>query len=114
MPSAAATLSAPCVLVSGEDEFGVKQRARQIFQQWCASDGGVDQEIIDAAAANSGEALKALSRLREALQTLPFFGSAKVIWFRDCDFLGDERVAGGAAVTEALAGLARELKAFSW
>lgn len=114
MPSAAATLSSPCFLVSGEDEFAVKQRARHIFQQWCALDGGVDQEIIDASAANSGEALSALARLREALQTFPFFGSAKVIWFQDCNFLGDERAAGAAAVTEALSGLAQELKVFSW
>lgn len=114
MPSAAPALSPPCFLVSGEDEFAVKQRARQIFQQWCALDSGVEQEIIDASAANSGEALKALARLREALQTLPFFGSAKVIWFQDCNFLGDERAAGAAAVTEALIGLAQELKGFSW
>ncbi len=41
--------------------------------------------------------------LREALQTLPFFGTGKVIWLRDCNFLGEERVASAQAVTESLA-----------
>ena len=66
------------MLVCGEDEFAVNQRAKQIYQQWCDELGGMDHEIIDATVANSGEALKVVARLREALQTLPFFGSGKV------------------------------------
>ena len=112
--AAAAKSPAPVVLVFGEDEFAVKQRGRQIYDQWVAEPGGAEQEIIDASASNSGEALKSIARLREALQTLPFFGAAKAIWFRNCNFLGDERTAGAQAVTEALSDLARELKEFSW
>ena len=52
--------------------------------------------------------------MREALQTLPFFGSGKVVWLRDCNFLGDERAATASAVTETLNDLAGELKAFNW
>jgi DNA polymerase-3 subunit delta len=100
--------------VFGEDEFTVKQRARQIYREWTEELGGMDHEIIDASVANSGEALKALSRLRESLQTLPFFGSAKAVWLQNCNFLGDERTAGGQAVTETLAELAQEWKEFSW
>jgi DNA polymerase-3 subunit delta len=74
----------------------------------------MDHETIEAAVANSGEALNALARLREALQTLPFFGTGKVIWLRDCNFLGDERAASAQAVTETLNELAEELKKFSW
>ena len=104
----------PVLLVCGEDEFAVKQRARQVFQQWTRKLGGQDHERIDASVNNSGEALKALAQLREALQTLPFFGGAKVVWLQNCNFLGEERTASAAAVTEALAGLAQELKAFRW
>jgi len=67
----------PVLLVCGEDEFAVKQRAREVFQQWCETAGGSDHERIDASVNNSGEALKALARLRESLQTLPFFGGAQ-------------------------------------
>lgn len=114
MPAPAARQSAPLVLVCGEDEFAVKQRAKQIYLQWTEELGGLDHEIIDGSAVNTAEALKALSRLREALQTLPFFGSGKAIWLQNCNFLGDERAASSQAVTESLANLAQELKDFSW
>lgn len=114
MASAASSSPPSVLLVSGEDEFAVKQRARQVFQQWSAEIGGFDHEIIDATAGNSGDALAALAKLREALQTLPFFGAGKVIWFQNCNFLGEERTAQAQAVTENLASLAQELKAFKW
>jgi len=104
MPSPAVKEAAPLVLVCGEDEFAVKQRAKQIYRTWTEKLGGLDHEIIDATVANSGE----------ALQTLPFFGSGKVIWLQNCNFLGDERAATAQAVTESLGALAQELKDFSW
>jgi len=110
----AARTPPPLALICGDDEFTVRQRARQLYQQWCDELGGMDHETIEAAVSNSGEALAAIARLREALQTLPFFGTGKVVWLRDCNFLGDERAASAQAVTETLAELAEELKAFSW
>ncbi|HTD88303.1 MAG TPA: DNA polymerase III subunit delta, partial [Candidatus Binatia bacterium] len=53
-------------------------------------------------------------KLREGLQTLPFFGSGKVVWLKDCNFLGDERAASAQSVTENLAELAQEFKEFSF
>src|SRR5471032_3040615 len=113
MPASAVKIS-PLALVCGDDEFAVKQRARQLYQQWADELGGMDHEMIDASVANSGDALNAIAKLREALQTLPFFGSGKVVWLRDCNFLGDERAASTQAVTETLAELADELKKFAW
>ncbi len=114
MPAAATQKVPPLKLVWGEDDFTVKQVARELYTAWCEQAGGLDHETIDAGAANSGEALRALARLNEALQTLPFFGSQKVIWFRNCNFLGDERTASAAAVTDALGRLAQTLKSFRW
>src|SRR5262245_28346463 len=90
----------PFMLIWGEDDFSAKRRAREVYQQWCEELGGSDHEIIDANVTNSSEALKALARLREALQTLPFFGTAKAIWFQSCNFLGEERAASAQAVNE--------------
>jgi len=73
----------------------------------------MDHETIDANVGNGGEALKALGRLREALQTLPFFGGGKAIWFKNCNFLAEERSAT-ADVTATLAELSEELKSFPW
>jgi len=77
MPPPAAQPAASLKLVCGEDDFVVKQRARQIHQQWTAEVGGMDHETIDASVTTKDEAFRALAKLREALQTLPFFGSGK-------------------------------------
>jgi len=113
MPAVVSKQSAPVALVCGDDEFAVKQRAKEIYHQWTEELGGMDHEIIDASVANSGEATRALAKLREGLQTLPFFGSGKAVWLQNCNFLSDERWAT-QAVTETLAELAQELKEFSF
>src|SRR2546423_82367 len=112
MPPAAGKKSPALLLVCGEDEFAVKQRAKQVYLQWSEEIGGMDHQIIDGTVSNGGEALRVLAKLREALQTLPFFGSGKTVWLKDCNFLGDERAASSAAVTESLAALSQELKTF--
>src|SRR5947207_15691680 len=114
MPRSAARQTAPLMLICGDDEFAVKQRARQLYHDWTKELGGMDHECLDGRVSNSTEALKVLSRLTEALQTLPFFGSAKVVWLQNCNFLGDERTASTSAVTDSLAGLAELLKDFQW
>jgi DNA polymerase III subunit delta len=114
MPGAAPKRTAPLILVCGEDDFAVKGRSKEIYAAWIEELGGMDHEVLDAAVGNSGEALRVIGKLREALQTLPFFGSAKAIWLQNCTFLGDERAASAQAVTEALADLADELKGFAW
>jgi DNA polymerase-3 subunit delta len=111
MPAAKATSLA---LICGDDEFAVKKRAKEIYLQWSEELGGMDHETIDASVSNSGDALNSIAKLREALNTLPFFGSGKVVWLRDCNFLGDERTASSQAVTETLAEVAEELKNFQW
>ena len=112
MPAAAPAKS--LLLICGDDEFAVKGRAKQIYQEWCVELGGMDHEIIDASVSNSGEALRVLAKLREALQTLPFFGGAKVVWLQNCNFLGEERTASAQAVTETLGEISQELKGFDW
>lgn len=114
MARAVVSSSSNVALFFGDDEFAVKQQAKDLYQKWSAELGGMDHEIIDGQVNNSGEALKALANLRAALQTLPFFGSGKVVWLQNCNFLGDERAASAAAVTEFLSELSQELKTFEW
>ena len=104
----------PLAFIHGDDDFAVSQRARQIYQKWCEEGDGEDNEIVEAHAVNAGEALKALGRLNEAIETLPFFGGGKVVWFKGCNYLGDGRTAKANDVSEALADLATKLKTFDW
>jgi len=115
MPAAEPHLpSKPLCLVFGDEDFLVRDRARQVYDGWCAEVGGEDHEIIDGTARNAAEALDALAKLNEAVQTLPFFGGAKVVWLRDTNFLGDERTASSRDVTDRLNGLAKGWETFDW
>jgi len=104
----------PVCLVCGDDEFAVKERAREIFKKWASEIGGSDHETIDGSVSNASDALRALAKLREGLQTLPFFGGGKVVWLQNCNFLGEERAAAAKDVTETLADLSAELKTFEF
>lgn len=105
---------APVTLVCGEEDFAVKARSREVYDAWCTEAGGMDHEIVDGTAATSNEAQGAIAKLHEALNTLPFFGGAKVVWLKDCNFLGDDRTATSKGVTESLGDLAKVLKEFRW
>ena len=104
----------PVTVIFGDDEFTIKERGQQIFSQWQEEFGGSDAEIIDAAAGTAGEAKEALERLEEALLTLPFFGGIKLIWFKNCSFLGEDRTAGSKDVTDKLTRLAEMFKKFDF
>src|SRR4030095_4122231 len=110
----AAAAPRPLVLIWGEDDYSAERRARDLFESWKSSNPSADAEVISGGAANVEEALKAVERLREALQTLPLFGGPKSVWLRGCNFLGEERVSEARAVTDTLAVLAQELVPFRW
>ncbi len=104
----------PICLVFGDEDFLVRDRASQVYEGWCAEAGGEDHQIIDGTVRNAAEALEALAKLNEAVQTLPFFGGAKVVWLRGANFLGDERTASSRDVTDRLNGLAKGWETFDW
>ncbi len=107
----------PVVLVAGADEFSVKRRARQVFDQWQRTTGGIDSEIIDADTASDTDALKAISRTIEALQTLPLFTTAKLVWMQNCSFFPTEKPASPSKVpprVQALTEFAALLQSVHW
>lgn len=104
----------PCALIYGSDEFTVSLRARELFNKHCSDAPGIDQEIIDANAENQADALKALYKLMEALNTLPFFGSVKVIWFKGCNFFSENKLITTEKVWETQRALAETLQKLGW
>src|SRR5207245_1652600 len=89
--------------VLGSDEAEVKRVAAELASNLAppgAGDFGL--EAIDGAADNVDQAEARVRSAIEALQTLPFFGSTKVVWLKNVNFLGDDQKARSAAVQSAL------------
>jgi DNA polymerase-3 subunit delta len=95
--------SANMYVVLGSDEAEVKRVAAELASNLTppgAGDFGL--EVIDGAADNADQAEAQVRSAIEALQTLPFFGSTKVVWLKNVNFLGDDQKARSAAVQSAL------------
>ena len=95
--------SANIYAVLGSDEVEVKRVAAELASNLTppgAGDFGL--EVIDGAADNVDQAEARVRSAIEALQTLPFFGSTKVVWLKNVNFLGDDQKARSAAVQSAL------------
>ena len=110
MSPSKASASSDFVLICGQDDHATRQRSKQVYERWISDCPDHEQEIVDGSAATVSEASQALSRCLEALQTLSFFGAGKLIWFRHCTFLGEEKMAASKAVTEGLAAVVQEVQ----
>ena len=95
--------SAKLYAVVGSDEAEVKRVATELATNLTpAGAGDFGLEVIDGAADNAEQAAARIRSAIEALQTLPFFGSTKVVWLKNANFLGDDPKARSAAVQSAL------------
>jgi DNA polymerase-3 subunit delta len=98
--------------VVGSDEAEVKHVAAELAEKLTPSGtGDFGLEMIDGAADNAEQAAARISSTIEALQTLPFFGSTKVVWLKNANFLGDDQKARSMAVQSALEQLSELLEA---
>src|SRR5207247_6782393 len=80
----------------------VKHAAAELAQKLAPDAGDFGLEVIDGVADNAEQAAARIRSAIEALQTLPFFGSTKVVWLKNANFLGDDAKARSAAVQSAL------------
>ena len=112
MPVAAAKTKS-IYLIGGADEFSIKETAAKLADKLAPKKAGeFGLEIIEGSASNQDEALKVLSRLREALNTVGLFGGGdKLVWLKNTDLLADSPTTRAEAVKESLAELAELLKA---
>ena len=95
--------SANIYAVLGSDEAEVKRVAAELASNLTpAGTGDFGLEVIDGAADNVDQAEGGVRSAIEALQTLPFFGSTKVVWLKNVNFLGDDQKARSTAVQSAL------------
>jgi DNA polymerase-3 subunit delta len=89
--------------VLGSDEAEVKRVAAELATELTPPEAGdFGLEVIDGVAENSEQAAARIRSTIEALQTLPFFGSTKVVWLKNANFLGDTPISRAASVQAAL------------
>jgi DNA polymerase-3 subunit delta len=97
------TETASVYAVVGSDEAEVKHAAADLAQKLAPEDAGdFGLEVIDGIADTVDQAAGRIRSAIEALQTLPFFGSTKVVWLKNANFLGDDVKARSVAVQSAL------------
>jgi DNA polymerase-3 subunit delta len=93
--------------VVGSDESEVKRVAAELAAKLAPPDAGeFGVEVIDACADNVDQAVAKIRSTIEALQTLPFFGGAKLVWFKNANCLADSVIGRSASVQGALEELA--------
>src|ERR1700745_3399788 len=104
MPKAKAKVQGANIhAVVGSDEAAGKRVAAGLGQKLYPDDAGdFGLEVIDGTADNAEQAAARIRSTIEALQTLPFFGSTKVVWLKNANFLGDTPVGRAASVQSAL------------
>jgi DNA polymerase-3 subunit delta len=96
-------VSANIYAILGSDEAEVKRVAAELASNLTpAGAGDFGLEVIDGAADNVDQAEGRVRSAIEALQTLPFFGSTKVVWLKNVNFMGDDQKARSTAVQSAL------------
>src|SRR6266513_4682210 len=102
MPKAK-TASTETYAVVGSDEAEIKRVAAELAQRLVPQDAGdFGLEVIDGVADDADHGAAQIRSTIEALQTLPFFGSTKVVWLKNANFLGDDPKARSNAVQTAL------------
>ena len=104
MPPAKKSASAPSGqvhVVIGTDDARVKEAAMQIVQRLTPPDAGeFANEIIEGNADNAEHAGQICSNVIQALQTMPFFGGAKIVWLKAANFLGDTQTGKAQAAVQ--------------
>src|SRR3954447_158005 len=89
--------------VVGSDESEVKRVASELAARLTPPDAGeFGIEVIDACADNVDQAGSKIRLAVEALQTLPFFGGAKLVWFKNANCMADSVIGRSASVLAAL------------
>lgn len=99
-PKKAATNS-PLHVILGTDDARVKEMAMKLVQQ--LTPPGADEfanEIVEGNADNAEHAGQICSNVILALQTMPFFGGAKVVWLKGANFLGDSQTGKSQAAVQ--------------
>jgi DNA polymerase III subunit delta len=90
-------------VVLGDDDYLVRQRAKEIFDSHCeAFPDDLSREIIDGRADRVEDVEKILNEARSASQTLSLFGGGKLVWINEANFLNQSKTGAALGSKDAL------------
>jgi len=93
------------------DEYLVSKKAKTLIESLVPAESRTfGLEIIDGAVDNVDSAIGAVKQCLEAVLTVGFMGSGKVVWFRNVSFLHDSVVGRNPFVKESVERLAALIK----
>ena len=99
-------------LVFGTDEYLVSENSRALVNRLCpAADQAFGLEVIEARVDNAAEAVTAVRRCIEGVQTLGFLGGRKVVWLKDSNFFGTSQASEAQDTKTAVGQLAELVRA---
>ncbi len=102
----------PIHAVLGTDEGRVAEEALRLFNELKPAGGDeFTNDLVEGSASNAEEAYQICAKGIEALQTLGFFGGAKVVWLKNANFLADDRTGGAERSKEGVEAMLDVLKA---
>ncbi len=97
--------------ILGSDSGEVARAARELAARLAPADAGdFGVDTIDGAAENADAAVVRIHQTIDALNTMPFFGGAKLVWLKNANFLGDTVTGRAESVQDAVAALLAVLK----
>lgn len=98
--------------IFGTDEGRVAEEALALFER-LKPEGGDEfaNDVIEGVADDSEHAFQLSARTVEAIQTVGFFGGAKVVWLKGATYFGDDRTGGAERAKTGVENLLECLKA---
>ena len=97
--------------VVGDDDYVVRQRAKEIFDQHIEEfPDDLSREQIDARADKVEDVERILNEAKSAGQTLSLFGGGKLIWINEANFINQTRVGAAQGSKDALESIKKFLQ----
>ena len=98
--------------VFGTDEGRVAEEALALFEKLKPAGGDeFANDVVEGVADDSEHAFRLSAQVVEAIQTVGFFGGAKVVWLKGATYLGDDRTGGAERAKTGVENLLECLKA---
>ena len=92
--------------VLGDDDYLVRQRAKEIFDELSADfPDELSREIIDGRADRVDDVERILQEAKSAGETLSLFGGGKLVWINEANFLNQTKTGAAQGSKEALENL---------